>query len=438
MRYIFLLLLIGIGIQAQIRQLKNPNGNSDSIVVDNGGKDSVKIFKPTIQDYRYKTQFQEAKIFDTAFSVHRQYAITQYNNRDNFGKIQFANIGSGFQNLVFQRDEETDLSLLPERKSHFILGVKDIRYYDVKTPTTSFIYHSGMRNGAALQSTYTQNFGKNFNLAVEYMGLRSQGFYSNSLAANNNFVASAHYRSVNQKYEAYAHYLHQNVMNQEYGGVKSLDAFLSGESTLGNRANLEVGLTGSDSRFSYRRYYFSHSFTPFNAEKFPFRLSHTIFHQGNKYYFNLGGSDASFFEAVNTERGNSSKKYSKKLSNTISLVFDNEKFKLDAGARYQNIILGAENPVVNTDIIAGKEISENRIGVVGNLKISLWEQLKLQSHLEYSNGKQFGNFLRTTNWLNFEPIKDYFVEGKVAFQSSTPTFNYLLNASSIMSYNYDF
>jgi hypothetical protein len=33
-----------------------------------------------------------------------------------------------------------------------------------------------MKQGAALNSTYTQNIGKNFNFAVEYMGLRSQGF----------------------------------------------------------------------------------------------------------------------------------------------------------------------------------------------------------------------------------------------------------------------
>jgi hypothetical protein len=56
------------------------------------------------------------------------------------------------------------------------LGIDDVKYYDVKTPTTSFVYHNAMKQGAALNSTYTQNVGKNFNFAVEYMGLRSQGF----------------------------------------------------------------------------------------------------------------------------------------------------------------------------------------------------------------------------------------------------------------------
>ena len=73
---------------------------------------------------------------------------------------QFANIGSGFQDLMFRVNKEQNLALLPTRKSHFILGIDDVKYYDVKTPTTSFIYHNAMKQGAALKTTYTQNVGK--------------------------------------------------------------------------------------------------------------------------------------------------------------------------------------------------------------------------------------------------------------------------------------
>src|SRR5690606_16157292 len=116
------------------------------------------------------------------------YIFTQYNNRDNFGKIQFANIGTGFNPLVYEYDPEQNLTLLPSNKAHNILGIRDIRYYDVKTPTAIFVYHNAMRNGVALNSTYTQNIGKTFNFAIEYMGLRSLGNYSNNLAVNNNTV----------------------------------------------------------------------------------------------------------------------------------------------------------------------------------------------------------------------------------------------------------
>jgi hypothetical protein len=66
----------------------------------------------------------------------KSYQFSQFNNRDNFGKIQFANIGSGFQDLVFSVNKEQNLALLPTNKSHFIVGIDDVKYYDVKTPTT--------------------------------------------------------------------------------------------------------------------------------------------------------------------------------------------------------------------------------------------------------------------------------------------------------------
>lgn len=200
-----------------------------------------------------------------------------------------------------------------------------------------------MRNGAALKSTYTQNIGKRFNFALEYMGLRSQGLYRNSLAANNNTLFSGHYVSKSGNYELFAHYLHQNVNNQESGGITEDNLFQSGDSNYSNRQNAQVSLASSSSQFSYRRYYLSHQFTPFNAEKFPFSIRHTISHQGNKYYYNQTTPEAYWYSAP-TDLVNgfplTTKKYSENFSNTVSLIFNNEKFKLDAGVRYQIIKFG--------------------------------------------------------------------------------------------------
>ena len=198
MKYlVFLLLMIPVLTFAQRGKKidSSRTQNKDTLVIDSGKKDSLKIFKPTIQDYQYQTQFSEKKVFDTIMTFDKTYIFSQYNNRDNFGRVQFANIGAGFNPLSYEVNAEGNLSLLPTNKSYGVLGVNDIRYYDVKTPTATFIYHTAMRNGAALQSTYTQNIGKRFNFAVEYMGLRSQGFYRNSLAANNNTLFSGHYTS---------------------------------------------------------------------------------------------------------------------------------------------------------------------------------------------------------------------------------------------------
>lgn len=409
----------------------------DTLVIDSGIKDSMKIFKPTIYDYQYQTQFSEKKVFDTALTSNKTFIFSQYNNRDNFGKIQFANIGSGFQPLVYELNTEQNLSLLPTNKSFFILGINDIKYYDVKTPTASFIYHNSVSSGAALQSTYTQNFGKNFNFAVEYMGLRSLGMYQYNLASNNNLSFSAHYTSDNNKYEAFSHFIHQNMNNQENGGVSDISLFLDGGSNFDNRLNLPVNLTNTDSRFSYRRYYFSHQFRPFSSEKFPFKIRHTLSDQSNKYYYSQKSVEPFYFQELSEliDYPASSKKYSKNFSNTLSVIFDKENIKLDAGLRYQMIKLGI-GTALPENLAIPQELSEGRLGAVGNLLVKLWDKIEVNANLEISSGSEFGSYIRSQNVLKFEPIKDYFVNAKVNFQSSSPTFNLLINPSVYRRFNY--
>ncbi|MBP2618371.1 putative porin [Chryseobacterium jejuense] len=443
MKYIlFIITFFGFAASAQVvktEDAKKTKQPEDTLVIDSGKKDSLKIFKPTINDYQYQTQFSEKKVFDTVMTFDKTYIFSQYNNNDNFGRVQPANIGSGFNPLVFEVNAEQNLSLLPSNKSYMILGANDVKYYDVKTPTATFIYHNAMRNGAALRSTYTQNIGKRFNFAIEYMGLRSQGLYRNSLAANNNTLFSGHYVSKSGNYELFAHYLHQNVNNQESGGITEDNLFQSGDSNYKNRQNAQVNLASTSSQFAYRRYYLSHQFTPFNAAKFPFSIRHTIFHQGNKYYYNQGGLEDYWYDtAAELVSGFplTTKKYSSNLSNTLSLVFNNEKFKLDAGVRYQMIKFGINDIVALNGVPFPNELKENRIGAVGNMQVKLWDKVQLNSFLEFSNGSQFKSYLRTANNLKFEPIKDYFVNAKVNFQSAYPSFNYLLNTSVYNNFNY--
>lgn len=444
MKYIlFIITFFSLAAQAQIvdstKTQKLQRNPEDTLVIDSGKKDSLKIFKPTINDYLFQTQFSEKKVFDTVMTFDKTHIFSQYNNRDNFGRVQPANIGSGFNPLVFEVNPEQNLSLLPSNKSYMILGANEVKYYDVKTPTASFIYHNAMRNGAALRSTYTQNIGKRFNFALEYMGLRSQGLYRNSLAANNNTIFSGHYISKSGNYELFAHYIHQNINNQESGGITEDNLFQNGDSNYKNRQNAQVNLASTSSQFSYRRYYLSHQFTPFNAEKFPFSIRHTMSHQGNKYYYNQGSLERYWYE-VPTELVNgfplTTKKYSDNFSNTVSLVFNNEKFKLDAGVRYQMIKFGIRDIVTVGGVPFPGELKENRIGAVGNLQVKLWDKVQLNSFLEFSNGSQFKSYLRTANNLKFEPIKDYFVNAKVNFQSAYPSFNYLLNTSVYNNFNY--
>lgn len=439
-RYIlFLLALWPLLFAAQVRNKTDSNkiAEQDTLVIDTGKKDSVKIFRPTIQDYQFFTENGVRSYIDTVFTVDKLYRYTNYTNRDTFGLLPFANIGAGFNPVEYQFNPEQNLTLLPINKSYLIIPRYRVRYYDVKTPTTTFMYHNAMRNGAALTTTYTQNIGKRINLTAEYMGLRSQGFYRRGLTANNHTLFSGHYLSKNGHYEVFAHYLHQNINAEENGGILRDDLYLAKDKSFRNKQNVQINLANSHSRFSYRRYYLSQYFTPFDAERFPLRLHHEIYHQGNKYSFSQTAPEEYYLKntTVNEAYASPSYKYSDNLSNTLSALWQREKFTLSGGFRHQRIELGTDASVIN-GIPVGSGLRENRVGLVASLDTKIIPALALDADFEASRGGTFGTFLRSANRLDVTIAQQYHLLGEVNFQSAVPSFNYHLNPSIYQAFNY--
>ena len=217
-----------------------------------------------------------------------------------------------------------------------------------------------------------------------------------------------------------------------------MDNFTSGDSRFNSRKNLTVNLHNTYTRMAVRRFYFSHYFAPFDVEKFPFKLSHTIFYQTNKYFYTQDGTENYYSSSLITDYPTNNKKKSTKFSNTVSLLFDNETFRAEAGVRYQNISYKSFYPLIISGIQEDSKFKENRLGLVGNLKIKLWDKINLNSDLEISNGKAFGNYLNSENHLTFEPIEGYSIGGHVKFKSAVPSFNYLMNTSFYQDYNFKY
>lgn len=118
-------------------------------------------------------------------------------------------------------------------------------------------------------------------------------------------------------------------------------------------------------------------------------------------------------------------------------MFDREKFKLDAGLKYQNVILGTNQIFMPNNVVDNNTVwKENRLGVEGNLQVKLWNRFDLNSSVEYTTGSTFGNFIRINNKISFIPAEGFAVEGKLNFQSGAPSFNLLVNGSQYRNFNY--
>ncbi len=90
-----------------------------------------------------------------------------------FGKLFFPNVGGVVVDLEYQNIPFNPL-MLPTGKKYNYYYANDIKYYDVKTPYTEFIYENGVKEGNFLSSTFSHNINKQFNYTFHYRGLISE------------------------------------------------------------------------------------------------------------------------------------------------------------------------------------------------------------------------------------------------------------------------
>lgn len=430
MRYFFFLCIFAaVATKAQIALGRAGVPAGDSVIIDRGKKDSAKIFRPVITDFLVRKEYSEYAPVDTTFAREKLYRLGNYTHTDPFYQSPFANAGGGFQSLRPLSPHHADVRLLPDNKRWLYLPADSVDYYDVKVPTTSFTFNNGMRNGATLLSTYTQNFGKNLNIALSYYGMRSQGFYRNDLASNNYFLVSANYRNKKGNYKAFAHYYNYINDHQENGGIVSLDNYYY-DDRFKNRLNLETRLSGADSRYRNRRYYFSQYFTPFSKGIFSGGLQHIFQYTTSSFYFNESAANADLAHNEQLQAYPFSvKKYNRMLRNDILARFGFSTVTLSAGVRLENSVTGAGLPQIYGETAVPDKVSEFRIGFTGRGSALILKKIQLDTDLSATQGGVFGTELRSFLKIVAPVYKELKLEGSALFYTGKPAVNWLLNAS---------
>ncbi len=222
--------------------------------------------KAPIDQYRIITLQRDTTYVDTSLTIKSEYAFN-YLRKDNFGLMPFANEGQTYSTLQFGL---TKFSAYPEfgyKAKHFnYLEANDVTYYSVATPLTDLYFKSVMEQGQTLDAFITLNTSEQFNVSIAYKGLRSLGKYINQLSSTGNFRLTSNYHTKSKRYQANFHYVAQDMLNGENGGIVSDEDFEGEDNAFKNRARLEVWFKDAESLLKGYRLFLDHGFR-INAQK---------------------------------------------------------------------------------------------------------------------------------------------------------------------------
>lgn len=111
----------------------------------------------------------------------------------------------------------------------------NLKFYDTRVPYTDLFYVIGSKKEQDFKLTFSYNVKQNWNIAVNFFRIRSEGFYLRQ-NTNDNFISlSSNYKSNNNRYNLLVGIMYNSVQNTENGGI--LD-----DSIFENSANLDKKL----------------------------------------------------------------------------------------------------------------------------------------------------------------------------------------------------
>lgn len=238
------------------------NSRKSTIPTNRSVADSARTKKPeaTIDMYRVITLERDTTYIDTSLTIQRKYSHN-YLHKDLFGLLPFPNEGQTYNTLQYSL---TSFSPLPEfgfKAKHFnFIEANQIRYCSVATPVTELYFKTIMKRGQNVDAFITVNTSPRFNFSIAYKGLRSEGNYINQLSSTGNFRFTSSYNTKNRRYFANFHYTGQDILNEENGGITTVEGFESGNPAFIQRDRLEVYLKDAESFLKGKRVFLDHFF----------------------------------------------------------------------------------------------------------------------------------------------------------------------------------
>lgn len=221
-------------------------------------KDTTKV--ASIDMYRFITLERDTTYLDTSLTIDKEYSHN-FLRRDLFGLLAFPNEGQAYNTLYYNLGQNSPYPEFGFKAKHFnFLEANQIRYGSVATPVTELFFKSTLGRGHSVDSYFTLNLSPNLNLSIAYKGLRSEGKYINQLTSIGSFRFTASYNNASKRYYLNAHFTGQDALNEENGGITTIEDFESEDPDFQNRQRLQVYLTDAESFLKAKRIFADHSF----------------------------------------------------------------------------------------------------------------------------------------------------------------------------------
>ena len=396
-------------------------------------KDSVYIGMYKIIDYEGKSVS-----VDTSLTIKKEYTNNLL-RKDYFELLPFVNMGHAFNKLGYNFFEENLIPQIGQKSKHTsYFKTEDIKYYNVPTPFTELFFRTTMEQGQLSDALITLNLNPNFNFAIAYRGMRSQGKYVNQRSNNEAFRYSFNYNSKNQKYNFIGHYVSQNIGNNENGGVteQSLSQFELGDPEFKERSVLNVRLKRANNVLKGKRSFFKQNYFFKGDSNLKNDNSMSVFHEflnETKFYMYEDIQRSDYFGPLSSEEAKDQVNWAV-IQNSIGVNYNNSKLgKINGALEYYKTDYFFKN-FLELSNTSNNFIVYKQLFLSGNYLFN-WKGFNFDTSFKKTiSGDYRSDLLEMSAKIIFNQ-KNYFEIG-IKKINKAPDLNFILYKSAYENYNW--
>jgi hypothetical protein len=408
-------------------------------------KEEVKVNpesgKANYLDYKIISHTNDTTLIDTTLTISKEYKMNLL-RKDLFGLHSFQNQGQVFTSLTYNLEDTSLFPKMGANAKHInYYETQDINYYQVPTPTSEFLYRTGMEQGQILDSRLAMNLHKRLNISLAYRGLRSLGNYRNSLSSHTNFRTTVSYLSKDKRYQLRTHFASQKIENQENGGItdEHIPNFEDNVTDFEDRGKINVNLESGSSFLIGKRTFIDHNYKLLNSkDSLPSKISnlkigHLFTYETKQYKYNIPSESTfwgnSFKQVTHDNTSHKSMKNQGYLDFTSPYVLG----KFRVLANYQHYFQGYKS-IVNTNSSNGTYRIKGDFISLGAQWKALLNKIQLNANAErIVTGDLTGKSLAAKA---FYKKKDAVISASLQMTSKAPDFSFTFFQSNFQEYNW--
>ncbi len=142
-------------------------------------------------------------------------------NRTNNFYSSRGNYGAAVKSLLWQNVNTITQNFTFQEYSPYLYNTDSLLYFDTKRAYTNLYWLNGLKKEQHIKLIHTQNITKQFNVAIDFMRYRNNGYFIQHLANNSHLSLSSRYFTKNEKYILHAGAVYNRIKGNENGGVDS-------------------------------------------------------------------------------------------------------------------------------------------------------------------------------------------------------------------------